>query len=608
VTLEGAMRRCDEAPTAGRGDVRSGTSRLLEEVVERDNRKAALRRVRQHKGRPGIDGMTTEELLPYLREHGAQMRGALLTGTYRPQPVRRCERPKQDGGLRPLGIPTTLARFMQQAILPVLQPRFAPTFSAHSDGFRPGRSARQAIAKAQRYVEEGRRDVVEADLEPVFERVNHDVLLGRLAKRIEDKRVRRLIRHYLEAGVMCHGGAIERHEGTPQGGPLSPRLANVRRDEVDRELEKRGHAFVRDADDCNVSVRFPRAGERVMALRRKRSTRLHLKLNEEQSAVARVSTREFRGIAFWRAPGGVIRRCVADKAVETLQERVREITGRSRGRSMSPVVGELREDLLGWPAYCRMADTPAVSRRLDEWIRPRLRQIYLQPWQRSPTIYRELRARGASNALARSVAYGAQRWRPRASLRIPHVLTNAHFDQPGVPRPAPSPPLLEPPAVDPHGRWCGRDRKVTIPIRRTQTCHRSPSMDDALRVVVEMHESLWGRLKHALADLSAEECHWRPLPHANTIHVIVRHLRIEAQWHLDSLERGAPMPTITARHAESRRASFRRTPRIRPSRGPSSMAVTGSATPVVLSCSLAPPNTRCTGRLTAPVSFHVRPA
>jgi RNA-directed DNA polymerase len=437
VTLEGAMRQCDEAPTAGHGDVRSGTSRLMEEVVERDNLKAALRRVRQNKGSPGIDGMTTEELLPYLREHWVQIRGELLAGTYRPQPVRRCEIPKKDGGLRPLGIPTTLDRFIQQAILQVLQPRFDPTFSEHSYGFRPGRSARQAIAKAQRYVEEGRRYVVDADLEQFFDRVNHDVLMGRLAKRIEDKRVLRLIRHYLEAGVMCHGVVIERHEGTPQGGPLSPLLANVLLDEVDRELEKRGHAFVRYADDCNVYVRSPRAGERVMAFLRKRYTRLHLKINEEKSAVARVITREFLGIAFWRAPGGVIRRRVADKALETMKDRVREITGRSRGRSMSQVVGELREYLLGWHAYFRMAETPAVARRLDEWIRHRLRQIYLKQWQRSPTIYRELRARGASNALARSVAYGAQRWWHHASLRIHHVLTNAHFDQLGVPRLAP---------------------------------------------------------------------------------------------------------------------------------------------------------------------------
>ena len=437
MTLEGAMRQCDEAPTAGQGDVRSGTSRLMEEVVRRDNLKAALQRVCQNQGSPGIDGMRTEELLPYLREQWVRIRGELLAGTYRPQPVRRCEIPKKGGGLRPLGIPTALDRFIQQAILQVLQPRFDPTFSEHSYGFRPGRSAQQAIAQAQRYVEEGRRYVVDADLEKFFDRVNHDVLMGRLAKRIEDKRMLRLIRRYLEAGVMGHGVVIERREGTPQGGPLSPLLANVLLDEVDRELEKRGHAFVRYADDCNIYVRSPRAGQRVMAFLRKRYKRLHLKTNEEKSAVARVITREFLGIAFWRGPGGRLRRRVADKALEAMKERVREITGRSRGRSVNQVVKELRSYLVGWLAYFRQAETRAVFRHLDEWIRHRLRQIYLKQWNRGTTIYRELRARGASDYLARSVAFGAKRWWHHASLSIHRILTNEHFDQLGVPRLAP---------------------------------------------------------------------------------------------------------------------------------------------------------------------------
>ena len=465
MTLEGARRQGDEAPTAGHGDVGSGTSRLMEAVVERDHLKAALRRVRQNQGSPGIDGMRTEELRPYVREHGVQRRGERRAGTYRPHPLRRCAMPKKDGGRRPLGIPTPLDRFMQQAIL-LLQPRFDPTFSAHSDGLRPGRSARPAMAKAPRYVEEGGRDVVDAEREQCFDRVNHDVRMGRLAKRSADKRVLRLIRHYLEAGVMCHGGVIERHEGTPQGGPVSPLLANVLGDAVDREWETRGQAFVRDADDGHVYVRSPRAGERVRALLRKRYTRLHLQINAETSAGARVITREVLGIACWRAPGGGLRRRVADKALATMQERVRAITGRSRGRSLSQVVGERRAYLLGWHASVRMAETPAVSRRRDEGIRHRRRQMYLKPWQRSPTIDRELRARGASNALARSVAYGAQRWWHHASLRLHHVLTHAPFDQLGVPRLARLPQLLEPPDADPPVRWGGRDRKVSIPIRR----------------------------------------------------------------------------------------------------------------------------------------------
>ena len=333
-----------------------------------------------------------------------------------------------------MGIPTVLDRVIQQALLQVLQPRFAPTFSEHSYGCRPGRSAQQAMAKAQRYVEEGRRYVVDVDLEKFFDRVNHEVLMGRLAKRMADTRVWRLIRRYLEAGIMAHGVVIERPEGTPQGGPLSPWLANALLDEVDQALEKRGHAFVRYADDCNVYVRSPKAGARVLACLRAQYARLRLRINEEKSAVARVITRQFLGVAFWRGPGGRLRRRVADKALQTMKDRVREITGRSRGRSVTQVVRELQQYLTGWHAYFRLAETPLVFRRIDEWIRHRLRQLYLKQWKRGPTIYRELRARGASDALARSVAVGAQRWGHHASLRLQQVLTNAHFDQLGVPR------------------------------------------------------------------------------------------------------------------------------------------------------------------------------
>ncbi len=300
MTLEGARSQSEEAPTAAHENGRLGTSRLMEEVVQRDNLKAALERVRQNKGSAGIEGMTVDELLPYLREHWIRIREELLSGRYQPLPVKRQEIPKKGGGVRLLGIPIVLDRFIQQALLQVLQPRFDPTFSEHSYGFRPGRSAQQAIAKAQRYVEGGHRYVVDVDLEKFFDRVNHDVLMGRLAKRIEDKRVLRLIRRYLEAGIMVHGVVTERHEGTPQGGPLSPLLANALLDEVDRELEKRGHAFVRFADDCNVYVRSPKAGERVMAFLRKKYAQLHLKINEEKSAVARVLTRP------WGSPFGEV--------------------------------------------------------------------------------------------------------------------------------------------------------------------------------------------------------------------------------------------------------------------------------------------------------------
>jgi group II intron reverse transcriptase/maturase len=393
-----------------------------------------VQRVRQNKGSPGIDGMTVDELGPHLREHWLRIREELLSGTYQPRPVRRQEIPKKGGGIRTLGIPTVLDRFVQQALLGVLQRRFDRTFSEHSYGFRPGRSARQAIAAAQRYVEEGRRYVVDVDLEKFFDRVNHDLLMGRLAKRIADRRVLGLIRRYLEAGVMAHGVVIERHEGTPQGGPLSPWLTNVLLDEVDRELERRGHAFVRYADDCNVYVRSRVAGERVLAFLRRKYAKLRLRINEEKSAVARVITRSFLGIAFWRGPGGRLRRRVAEQALCAMKERVREITGRSRGKSVAQVVSELGSYLRGWHAYFRMAETPLVFRRLDEWIRHRMRQLYLKQWKRGPTIYRELVALGANYALAASVAFGAKRWWHHASLRLHHVLTNSHFDQLGLPR------------------------------------------------------------------------------------------------------------------------------------------------------------------------------
>jgi RNA-directed DNA polymerase len=434
VTLEGAVPQNEEAPTAGRGAGRSGTGRLMEELVERENLKAALRRVRQNKGSPGIDGMTTEELLPYLRENWGRVREQLLAGTYRPQAVKRQEIPKRGGGTRVLGIPTVLDRFIQQAVLQVLQPRFDPTFSEHSYGFRPGRSAQQAIAKAQRYIEEGRRGVVDVDLEKFFDRVNHDVLMGRLAKRIEDKRVLRLIRRYLEAGVMANGVVIERHEGTPQGGPLSPLLANVLLDEVDQELERRGHAFVRYADDCNVYVRSRKAGERVLVFLRKKYGHLRLRINEEKSAVARVITREFLGIAFWRGAGGKLRRRVADKALEAMKNRVREITGRSRGRSVRQVVEELSRYLTGWRAYFCMAETPAVFRSLDEWIRHRLRQIHLKHWKTAKRAHAEFRARGASEALARRVGVRCQRWWYHSTHAAHVVLTKEYFDGLGVPR------------------------------------------------------------------------------------------------------------------------------------------------------------------------------
>jgi RNA-directed DNA polymerase len=428
--------RSAEALTAARGSGHSGRDGegLMEWVVSRPNLKAALKRVRKNKGSPGVDGMTTEELLPFLWGHWRRIREELLAGTYQPLPVKRQQIPKSSGGVRELGIPTVLDRFIQQALLQVLQPSFDASFSEHSYGFRPRRSAHDAVMAAKRYVQEGRRYVVDADLEKFFDRVNHDVLMGRLARRISDRRVLGLIRRYLEAGVMVNGVAMERREGTPQGGPLSPLLANVLLDEVDKELEKRGHAFVRYADDCNVYVRSRRAGHRAMELLRRLYGRLRLRVNEEKSAVDLVWNRQILGYSFWVAAGRTVKLRVARKALDAMKDRVRRITRRSGGRSMRRVVEELRDYLPGWRNYFSLADTPRALGDLDQWIRHRLRAIQLKQWKRGRTVYRELRARGASRHVAASVAANTRRWWKNASMALNSVLTISHFDALGLPR------------------------------------------------------------------------------------------------------------------------------------------------------------------------------
>lgn len=404
------VQRSGEARPAARRDERSGNGDLMERIVERNNLLAALQRVRRNKGSAGIDGMTVDDLTGYLRENWERIRSELLGGSYRPSAVRRQEIPKSGGGVRQLGIPTVLDRFIQQAILQVLQPIFDPTFSEHSYGFRPGRRAHDAVRQAQRYVQSGRRWVVDVDLEKFFDRVNHDVLMVRLARRIEDRRLLRVIRRYLEAGVLAGGVVVERYEGTPQGGPLSPLLANVLLDEVDRELERSGHAFVRYADDCNVYVQSKRAGERVLEHLRVRYAKLRLKVNEEKSTVARVWNRKFLGYGFWVAPGKLVKRRVAPKALTEFKERVRQITSRIGGRSLGKVVEELRMYLLGWKAYFRLADTPGVFKALDQWIARRLRMVQLKQWKRGATVYREMRSRRLPEKLARAAAAHARRW------------------------------------------------------------------------------------------------------------------------------------------------------------------------------------------------------
>jgi RNA-directed DNA polymerase len=423
-----------EASMAGNGPERSGTRSLMEAVVERGNLLAALKRVRQNKGSPGVDGMTVEELAAYLRENWVATRERLLKGHYAPMTVRRVEIPKSGGGMRELGIPTVLDRFIQQALLQVLQPLLDPTFSRNSYGFRPGRSAHQALAVARNLVASGKRFVVDVDLEKFFDRVQHDVLMGRLEKRVKDAKVLGLIRRYLEAGVLQNGVVVERHEGTPQGGPLSPLLANVLLDEVDKELEKRGHGFVRYADDCNVYVASRRAGQRVMAFLRKLYGNLKLKVNESKSAVDLAVRRKILGYSMWYGPKGSVKLRVASKAIEVMKEKVRQITGRNGGRSVQAVVKDLREYLPGWKNYFSLAETPGIFQALDIWIRHRLRQLHLKQWKRGKTVFRELISRGVPEWVAGPIAVNNRRWWRNSSKNLNGALPNRYFDSLGLPR------------------------------------------------------------------------------------------------------------------------------------------------------------------------------
>jgi group II intron reverse transcriptase/maturase len=407
----------------------------MERVVARENAREAFRRVRRNRGSPGIDGMTVGELEGHLRERWYAIRGQLLAGSYRPSPVKRRLIPKRGGGMRQLGIPTVVDRFVQQSLLQVLQPILDPTFSEHSHGFRPGRRAHDAVREAQRYIQDGRRWVVDVDLERFFDRVNHDVLMGKLHNRIADRRVLRTIRRYLEAGIMADGVVVERHEGTPQGGPLSPLLGNVLLDEVDKELERRGHCFVRYADDCNVYVRSQRAGERVLAALRRKYAKLRLRINEEKSTVAQVWGRAFLGYDFWVAKGRMVRLGVAAKALEEMKHRVRRITNRNGGRSMEMVTRELGAYLRGWREYFQLADTPGIFAGLDGWIHRRLRTLQLKQWKHGRATWRELRARGLPEWLAQKGAGHGGRWWWAAALGAMHMaLPGTYFERLGVPR------------------------------------------------------------------------------------------------------------------------------------------------------------------------------
>jgi RNA-directed DNA polymerase len=407
---------------------------LLVQALARENLQRAWKRVKANKGAAGVDGLDIVRTGGHLKHAWPSIRQQLLEGTYRPQPVRRVGIPKPDGSERELGIPTVTDRLIQQALLQVLQPLIDPTFSAHSYGFRPGRRARDAVLAAQRYASQGCHIVVDVDLSKFFDRVNHDILIDRLRKRVNDAGVIRLVRAYLNAGIMDGGVVIERVEGTPQGGPLSPLLANVLLDEVDRALERRGHCFARYADDCNVYVHSQKAGERVMRLLRHCYDKLHLKINESKSAVAGVFGRKFLGYALWQAGNGEVRRGVSGKTLEAFKQRVRQLTRRNGGRSMAEVVVGLRRYLLGWKGYYGLAQTPRIWRSLDEWIRRRLRALQLKQWRRGKTIYRELLRLGANPRVAQSVAALSRRWWHNSLSAVHHVLTIAYFDRLGVPR------------------------------------------------------------------------------------------------------------------------------------------------------------------------------
>ncbi len=423
----------EQALTAQHAQTNPGANDLLGQALARENMAAAWKRVKANKGSAGVDRRTVQETGEYLKTAWAGIRARLLDGSYRPEPVRRVGIPKPGGGQRELGIPTVVDRLIQQSLLQVLQPIIDPTFSEHSHGFRPGRSAHGAVLKAQQYVKEGHEVVVDVDLERFFDCVNHDILMDRLAKRIADKRVLRLIRRYLQAGLLEHGVVTERTQGTPQGGPLSPLLANVLLDEVDRELERRGHRFVRYADDCNVYVRSQKAGERVLKALRGCYARLRLKVNEVKTAVGPVWGRKFLGYCLRRTAQGEAKLDVALQALEKLRERLRETTKRHRGCSMEWVVQELRSYVPGWKNYFRLAQGPSKLNSLDPWLRRRLRAVQLNQWKRGPTVYRALRRLGAPGAVATYVARHTRRWW-HCSLRISFVLNIAYFESLGVPK------------------------------------------------------------------------------------------------------------------------------------------------------------------------------
>jgi RNA-directed DNA polymerase len=444
IELDFSSLRAGEACGTGREETESllathdtespaNTNRWMEEVCERENLNEALRQVKANKGSAGIDRMTVGQLGDYLKQHWPVIRDQLLSGTYEPKPVRRVEIPKPDGGVRKLGIPTVLDRFIQQAVMQVLQRRWDGKFSEGSYGFRPGRSAHQAVAQAQQYIAEGYSWVVDLDLEKFFDRVNHDKLMGQVAKRVKDKRLLKLIRAFLNAGVMENGLVSPSVEGTPQGGPLSPLLSNLVLDELDRELERRGLRFVRYADDCNIYVRSERAGQRVMeSITRFITQKLKLKVNEAKSAVARPQERKFLGFSFTDGPQ--VKRAIAPKALERFRKRIREITRRAKGVSMEATMAELVPYLRGWQGYFGFCETPEVLLGLIRWVRLRLRAALWRQWKtprrrRAALLELGIRPRLASN----TAGSGLGPWYLARAKALSVGLSNAYLESLGLP-------------------------------------------------------------------------------------------------------------------------------------------------------------------------------
>lgn len=417
----------------GRNNGNEYSGNLLEKIVDRNNLNQAYKRVKANRGSHGVDGMKVDELLPYLKQHGTTIRQALLEGDYVPAPVRRKEIPKPGGGVRLLGIPTVLDRMIQQAITQVLTPIFDPGFSENSYGFRPGRSAKEAVTKAREYIEDGYKWVVDIDLARYFDTVNHDKLMSLVARKVKDKRVLMLIRSYLVSGVMINGVVVEADEGFAQGGPLSPLLSNIMLDELDKELEKRGHKFCRYADDSNVYVKSRRAGERVMqSITRYLEDVLKLEVNKDKSAVDRPWKRKFLGLSFYHKKGGVGIRVHA-KPVEKFKDKVREILSRSNGRSTEQRIESLNRFIIGWVNYFGLADMQNLASTLDEWIRRRLRMCVWKQWRKIRTRHGNLVRMGIDNAKAWEFANTRKGyWRISNSPILKRTFTNEHLSNLGL--------------------------------------------------------------------------------------------------------------------------------------------------------------------------------